>query len=362
MLPDHPPTSGSPLPLGGSPAPAPTPAADRGADPATGRVPSRGRDLAGVVLAVLAVLLLLVGSLAWWARTTLYDTDIVTAKASEILASDDVQAAASALLVDRVVEPALAQGYDAVPAGLGGLLQGLAGSQIENLATSGVEKAVSSQQAHDITVRLATAIQDQLVESDGPVAFTPSEMVAIVAPNLVDNRLVASIVTFADSTDCCRVVLAQRDQLPFVWQHVDLIRTLAMVLPIAALALAVVALAVSRRRRRTALVLSLGVLLVGVATLIGIAVGGGLGIDAVADPSDPAHDLVHQAASTVYKVSKRELVDQAWLITAAGAVASIVLLGWIALGAMRRPVPASPDGAPGQSGVARPDRPAGTGR
>jgi hypothetical protein len=243
--------------------------------------------------------------------------------------------------VDRVVEPALAQGYDAVPAGLGGLLQGLAGSQIEDLATSGVDKAVSSQQAHEITVRLATAIQHQLVEGDGPVAFTPSEMVAIVAPNLVDNRLVASIVTFADSTDRCQVVLAQRDQLPFVWQHVELIRTAAVALPIAALVMALIALAVSRRRRRTALVLSLGVVLVGVATLVGVALGGGLGIDAVADPSEPAHDLVRQAAATIYTVSKRELVDQAWVITAIGAGVSVALLGSIALGAKRRPVPAS---------------------
>ncbi|MGZ4708330.1 MAG: hypothetical protein ACXWBN_06275 [Acidimicrobiales bacterium] len=309
--------------------------------------PDRGRDLAGIALAVVAVLLLLVGSLAWWARTTLYDTGVITANASEIAAAEDVQAAASALLVDRVVEPALAQGYDAVPAGLGGLLQGLAGSQIEDLATSGVDKAVASQQAHDITVRLATAVQHQLVDGDGPVAFSPSEMAAIVAPNLAENRVVSSIVSFADSTDCCRVVLAERDQLPFVWQHVELIRAAAIVLPIVALVLAVVALLVSSRRRRTALVLSIGVLLAGAATLVGVAVGGSLGIDAVADPSDPSHELVHQAASTIYSVSKRELVDQAWVITAIGAAASVVLLAWIALGARRHPVPASPDGAVG---------------
>ena len=58
-----------------------------------------------------------------------------------------------------------------------------------------------------------------------------------------------------------------------------------------------------------------------------MAVGGGLGIDAVTDPSDPAHGLVRQAASTIYKVSKRELVDQAWVITAVGAAVSVALLG-----------------------------------
>ncbi len=316
-------------------------------DDGTGERANHGRDLAGLVLAVVAVVLLLVGSLAWWARTTLYDTDVVTAKAAEIAAADDVQAAATALLVDRVVEPALAKGYDAAPAGLGGLVQGLAGSQIDDLATSGVEKAVSSQQAHDITVRLATAIQQRLVEGDGPVAFTPSEMVAIVAPTLVDNRVVASIVSFADSTNCCQVVLAERDQLPFVWQHVELIRLAAIALPLAAFVLAVVALLVSSRRRRTALVLSVGVLLVGLATLVGLAVGGSLGIDAVADPSDPAHSLVRQAASTIYQVSKRELVHQAWVITAIGAVGTIALLAWIALGTAGRGVPASPDGAAG---------------
>src|SRR6185503_15641975 len=116
--------------------------------PATPEPPrDRRRDVGGLVLAVVAVLLL-VGSLAWWARTTLYDTDVVTAKASEVAAADDVQAAATALLVERIVEPALAKGYDAAPAGIGGLLQGLAGSQIEDLATSAVEQAVSSEQAH----------------------------------------------------------------------------------------------------------------------------------------------------------------------------------------------------------------------
>jgi hypothetical protein len=312
-----------------------------------GHRPGRARDRAGVALAVLAVIALLVGSVAWWARTTLYDTSAVTAKAEEIVAQPEVQDAATALLIERVVRPALAQGYDAIPGGLGGVLQSVAGDKVEELATQGVEKAVSSQQAHDITVRLATAIQAQLVDGDGPVAFTPSEMAAIVAPNLADNRVVASVVAFADDSNCCQVVLVERDQLPFVWQYVELIRTAAIALPFAALALGVVALLVSSRRRRTGLVLALGVLFVGVATLLGVAIGGSLGIDAVADPSDPAHDLVRQAAETIYLISRRELVVQAWVITAVGAAASVALLIWIWLGSARRPVPASTDGATG---------------
>ena len=169
-----------------------------------------GREPAAVALAVGAVLLLLVGSLAWWARSTLYDTEVVTAKADEIAASDDVQAAAVALLVERVVQPALAAGYDAVPAGLGGFLEGIAGDKVVDLATEGVQNAVRSQQAHDITVRLAAAVQEQLVDTDGAVAFTPSEITAVVAPSLADNRVVASVVSYTDSTGCCRVVLAER--------------------------------------------------------------------------------------------------------------------------------------------------------
>ena len=117
--------------------------------------------------------------------------------------------------------------------------------------------------------------------------------------------MVASVVSYADSTDCCRVVLAERDDLPFVWQHVELVRTAALVLPIAAVALAALALALSTRRRRTALVLSVGVIVVGLVTLVGVWLGGTLGIDAVADPTEPAHDLVRQAATTIYQVSRR---------------------------------------------------------
>jgi len=304
-----------------------------------------GRDLAGAVLAVLAVLALLAGSMAWWARSNLYDAAVIDAKANEIVASDDVQAAANALLLERVVQPALAKGYDAIPAGLGGLLQGVAGGKVEELATQGIESAVASQPAHDITLRLAAAIQDQLVHGDGAVSFTPSQIVAVLAPSLSDNRVVSSVVDFADSSGCCEVVLAQRDQLPFVWQHVDLIRTAAVALPFVALLLGALALLVSSRRRRVALVLSIGVTLAGVATLISVWVGGTLGIDAIGNPSDPANDLVRQAASTIYEISKRELVAQARTITLIGAAVTAALVAWIALGSTRRTVPPSPDGA-----------------
>ena len=127
-------------------------------------------------------------------------------------------------------------------------------------------------------------------------------MVAIIAPTLVDNRLVAQHRDFADSTGCCQVVLAQRDELPFVWQHVELIRTPAIALPIAALGARPRRGAASRADAdarpscsRWACCSS------GVATLVGVAVGGGARHRrASADPSGPAHDLVRQAASTIY--------------------------------------------------------------
>jgi hypothetical protein len=318
-----------------------------------------GRELGAVVLAVVAVVLLLVGSVAWWARTTLYDTDAVTAKADEVAASDDVQDAAVALLVERVVEPALAAGYDAVPLGLGGFLEGVAGDPVVDLATQGVQRAVRSQQAHDIAVRLAEAVQQQLVDGDGAVALTPSELAAVVAPNLVDNRLVASVISYADESDCCRVVLAERDELPFVWRHVELVRAAAVVRPILAVGLAVAALALSPRRRRTALVLSGGVAAIGAVTLLAVGLGGTLGIDAVTDPSDPAHGVVRRAATTIYEISRRELVRQGWILVVIGLAVTAALVLWIWLGRRGQAVPASPDGPAGQPPLARPEWTAG---
>ena len=96
--------------------------------------------------------------------------------------------------------------------------------------------------------------------------------------------------------------------------------------------------------------LSVGVIVVGLVTLVGVWLGGTLGIDAVADATDPAHDLVRQAAGTIYQVSKRELVRQGWVLVALGAMATVAIAAItmaISLGRSRRAVPASADGPAG---------------
>jgi hypothetical protein len=285
----------------------------------------RGRDLVALALAVVAVAALFVGNLAFWARDDLYDTAKVEAKTERLAGSADLQQAVSSLLIDRVVQPAVARADASVPSILSPLTDRLDAASVD-LATTAINKSVSSQTTQEIATRLAADVNDQLVAGTGPITLEPSQLLAIAAPSLTDNRVVTAVVDAADSSGCCLIVLAQRDQLPFVWQHVDAIRLAGVVLPLVALAAAIAAVAVARRRVRVLVVLGIGTMVAGLATLGPLWAGSRWGVDHVVGTDDPSTALVRQAARTAFTVTDEALRRQSWGLVIAGAVLTGVAL------------------------------------
>ncbi len=277
------------------------------------------------MLAGVALVALFLGNLAFWARDDLFDTAKVEAKTEQLVGSSDAQQAVTALLVERVVKPAVAKADASIPSILSPLTDRLDSASVD-VATRAIDQAVASETTQEITTRLVGALNDQLVSGTGPITLTPSQIVAIAAPSLADNRVVARIVDAADASGCCVVELARRDQLPFVWQHVDAIRAAGVILPVAALLAAGAAVVVARRRGRVLLVLGIGTVVVGLATLVPLWAGSRWGVDHVVADDDASTTLVRQAARTAFRVTDEALRRQSWALVVVGLVTTVAVI------------------------------------
>lgn len=286
--------------------------------------PGRARDRVALAMALVALVALFFGNLALFARDDLYDTAEVEAKTAQLAGSTETQDAVTALLVERVVKPAVAQADAAVPSILSPLTDRLTSGTVD-LATKAIDKAVTSQTTQEITTRLVGTLNEELVTGNGPITLSPDELAGIVAPDLTDNAVIRTVVDAAESSGCCEIVLAERSQLPFVWQHVDAIRTAGVVLPLLAVALGIGAVALARRRARLVLVLAIGSVVVGLATLIPLWAGSRWGVDHVAPSANGSTTLVREAARTAFNVTSEALRRQSWALVVAGVIGIIAV-------------------------------------
>ena len=283
------------------------------------------KDRAAVVVAVFAVLALFGANLAWWVSHDVYDTAAVTTKTTALIASPDTRAAVTALLNEKVVQPALSQAAGSLP----GPLQSLGGTvqdQTAGLVQSAIADAVANQSVGEITSRLVADVNGQLVDGSGPITLEPIQLLAIVAPSLTNNRVVTSVVDLAEQSGCCAIVLAQRSDLPFVWQHVKLVQAAAIALPIVALGLGLLALVLARRRLRIGIVLAGGCAIAGAIVLLARWAGLRWGIDLVGNPTEGSTALVREALRVTSDVTLGDLRRQSWVLLISGSVGVAVLI------------------------------------
>ena len=263
------------------------------------------RALTSAVLAIVAVLCLVLGNVALWMRQDVYSARHIDAEAQQIVGSANVQGAVANLVTT-----------DLVPR---------FGTSLTNVARGLIEQALATQPAQRVAARLVEEVVPELQHGTGPITLSARQLAWIASPSLADNRLVANVLDAAEGSGCCRVVVAQRHGLSFVWRHQGQIRVAGIVLPVVFVVCALLALAITDRRRRLAVVLAASTAVAGLGTIALLGVGPAMWIGLFSRPGAAA--VVRAAERSVFGAATASLRVQSVILTAAGVGALAVLAG-----------------------------------
>lgn len=312
---------------------------------------SRGRAIAARILTVVAVVLLLLGAIAFYLEQTVLDEDGFEAIATELIRSDEIREQVSATAVEELyanvdVEQAIAERLPENQKALAPVLAGLARQGAEEAAVRLLERP----RLQALWVTTVTATQRQLVkllDDEGEfVSTTGGEVTLDLRPIIIDLGDEVAIIgrvaeQLPESTG--RIAIVSSDQLETAQTAVRLLRVLANWLWFLALAIAALAIWLARGRRRIELrALAVGVVAVGVLVLFVRRVAGAYLVgELTTDASEPA-------GSDVWQIATQGLADRAWLAVVFGlfTLAGVWLAGPSGLAARARrrvaPVAARP--------------------
>jgi hypothetical protein len=271
--------------------PASAPAIPDAGDGATKTVPRWRRIIAGILL-VVGCLLVPLSLSAVWVRNTLLDTDHYVATVGPLAQSANIQQG----LADRVTTALFADGQveqkiaDALPKRAAVLAAPLSGG-LESFVNSAALKLVQSdrfQTLWDTVNRKAHAAVVDVLTGGGSRVSTKNGTVEVNVEQIFTNvkqRLDDRGVSLFDSVQLPKkyqtVVLFQSDTLEQVQGGVDLLQTLAYVLPFVLLLCFAGAIALSSNRRRTIFRGAIGVVLVVAFQLAALKAGRNFYLDAI---------------------------------------------------------------------------------
>ena len=291
----------------------------------------KGRAIAARILTVVAVLLFLVGAIAFYLERTVLDEDGFETIATELIQSDDIRAQVAATAVEQLyanvdVEQALAERLPEAQKALAPVLAGITRQGAEEAANRLLERP----RLQEAWVRVATATQRQLVElleDEGEfVSTTGGEVVLDLRPIVIDlGEEVAIIGRIAqqlpESTG--QIAIVSSDQLEAAQTGARILQALANWLWLVAILFAALAVWLARGRRRIELrALAVGLLVAGVLLLFVRRYLGDYLIDALTT------DATEPAGSDTWRIVTQGLADRAWLGITLGLLA---LLGiWLA--------------------------------
>jgi hypothetical protein len=221
----------------------------------------RWRRIVAMVLLVLGVILVPVSMSAIWVRNTLLDTDQYVATIGPLADNSDIQEGladrvTTALFADDRVEKRIAE---ALPA-RADVLAAPISSGLERVANEAALKLFESdrfetvwenvnRRAHSAVVDVLTGGGSRISTTDGTVSINIEQIF-----DNVKQRLDARGITLFDDVQLPAkyqsVVLFQSKELEEVQSGVDLLQTLAWVLPVVALLCLGGSIALARDRRR----------------------------------------------------------------------------------------------------------------
>ena len=283
-----------------------------------------------IAIVVVASVVAFFAVFAVWAKRQVLETDTWTQTSTEVLADPNVQQALDDFLVDALfrqvdVEAELRK---ALPDQVKGLA-GPASGGVRELALRAALRALQSpnvqnlwaeanRRAHATFLLIVEGGNETLSTQNGVVSLDLGRLITQVAQNAGIN------VQGKIPPDAARIEILRSDQLSFVQDLVNILRRLAIALPLLALALFALAIYLPRGRRREAVrACGFAFIAVGVLVLIARSVVGGIVVNTLAKT-----DAVRPAAGAVWGIFTTLLSGEAIAMIAYGAV--IVIGAWLA--------------------------------
>jgi hypothetical protein len=285
---------------------------------------SRTRLIAARVLTCVAILLALVGMLAFYVAHTALDADGFEAVSRNMIEDDAIRTQVANTAVEQLyanvdVEAAIAERLPPAQKGLAPVLAGLSRSGADQAAIAAFERP----RVQAAWVEVTTATQRQLVrlldDKNEFVQTDGGKVVLDLRPIIIDlGDQVVVIGRLAEKLpeSTGKITLIEESQLETAQTITRILRKVADWLWLVALALAALAVWLARGRRRIELrALAIGVLLVGLLMLAVRRVAGGYLVDQLA-----ADDSVKPAARNAWSILTQVLADRAWVWITLGVV------------------------------------------
>jgi hypothetical protein len=285
---------------------------------------SRTRLIGARVLTVVAILLALVGMLAFYVAHTALDEDGFETISRNMIENQAIRTQVANTAVDQLyanvdVEAAIAERLPPDQKGLAPVLAGISRSGADQAAVAALERP----RVQTAWVEVTTATQRQLVrllddknqfiETDG------GEVVLDLRPIMIelgDQVVVIGRLAEKLPDSAGKITVIEESQLETAQTITKILRSVANWMWLIAIAVAALAIWLARGRRRIELrALAIGVLAVGLLMLAVRRVAGGYLVDQLAKD-----DSVKPAVQDAWDILTQVLADRAWVWITLGVV------------------------------------------
>ena len=301
------------------------------------RGPSKLRVIGARALTVVAIVLALVGMVAFYVENTALDPDGFETISRKLIENDEIRTQVAAKSVDTLfenvdVEAAISERLPPAQQGLAPVLAGLARSGADRAADAALERP----RVQTVWVAVTTRTQRQLVRLlDDDTTFIQTEGGAVVLDlrpiviELGDQVAVIGKVAERMPESSGKIAIIEESQLATAQSITRILRAVADWLWLVALAVAALAIWLARGRRRLELrALAIGVLAVGLLMLAVRRFAGDYVVDQLVKD-----DAVKPAGHDAWSILTQTLADRAWAWIILGVV---TLVGVWFVGETRR--------------------------
>ena len=285
---------------------------------------SRTRLIAARVLTIVAILLALVGMLAFYVEHTALDQDGFETISRQMIENDEIRTQVAAKSVETLfenvdVEAAIAERLPPAQQGLAPVLAGLARSGADRAADAALERP----RVQTVWVEVTTTTQRQLVRLlDDDTTFIQTEGGAVVLDlrpiviEIGDQVAVIGKVAERLPESSGRIAIIEESQLETAQTATKILRSVADWMWLVALVVAALAVWLARGRRRLELrAISLGLLVVGLLLLAVRRFAGDYLVEELAKD-----DAVKPAAGEAWDILTQVLADRAWVWIILGVI------------------------------------------